>query len=211
MELAECEQSRCGRGGSRCVEREKADDVVGEVYADSEFSGSVNQRDHGPQQTRNEEVVREDREPAACAHLRVEEVRHGKYHGCHERQKNAVGRDQARALHDVPAKEKLLGGRLDRGEDQRDRHEERERLEVGVEGEAIGVEEVLSQHTYQTQRNGPRHKPLSNAPPAYLLPRRDERQGMTTVDEGDGEECPAEKTRETRHDHQEVAKGTERS
>jgi len=77
-------------------------------------------------------------------------VRQGEYHGRHDRQKNAVGRDHARPLHDVPAIEKLLSGGLDRGEDQRDRHEARERRQVGVEGKGVGVEEVLSQHAYQT-------------------------------------------------------------
>ncbi len=71
MELADCEQSRCGHGASGYVEQEYANDVVREVCADGEFSGSVNQRDHGPQQTCSEEVVGKDREPAACDRLWV--------------------------------------------------------------------------------------------------------------------------------------------
>jgi hypothetical protein len=62
--LADCEQSRCGHGTSSDVKQEYAANVVREVYADDEFSGSVNQQNHSPQQTRNEEVVGKDCEPA---------------------------------------------------------------------------------------------------------------------------------------------------
>ncbi|BAZ48729.1 hypothetical protein NIES4103_13380 [Nostoc sp. NIES-4103] len=72
-------------------------------------------------------------------------MRQGKDHSRHDRQKDTVTPNQACTLHNVSAKEKLLGGGLDRGENQCDRHKERERFEVGVEGEAIGVEEVLPQ------------------------------------------------------------------
>ena len=44
MVLADCEQSRCGHGTSSDVEQEYAADIVREVCADGEFSGSVNQR-----------------------------------------------------------------------------------------------------------------------------------------------------------------------
>ena len=97
------------------------------MYADSEFSGSVDQRDHSPHQPRNEEVGDQDRKPAACARLRVKEVRQGEYRGWHDRQKNAVAPDKARTLHNVSAKEKLLGGGLDGGKNQCDWDEECER------------------------------------------------------------------------------------
>ncbi len=209
MVLADCEQSWCGHGTSSDVEQEDTADVVREVYADGEFSGSVNQRNHSPQQTRNEEVVGKNREPAACLRLRVEEVRQGEYHSRQERQKDAVGPNEACALHDISPEEKLLGGGLDRGKNQCDRDEEDEAREVGIEGEAVGVEEVLSQPTYQAEWHEPRHEPVTDTVPAYLLPRRDQCQGMTTVDEGDGDENPAEKEREPHHDHQEAPHGTE--
>jgi hypothetical protein len=67
---------------------------------------------------------------------------------------------------------------------------------------------LLSQHTYQTRWNGPRHKPLTDATPAYLLPRRDERQGMTAVDKGNGDENPREEKWETYHNKQELPEMT---
>jgi hypothetical protein len=106
--LADCEQGWRGHDGSGCVDHEYAADIVREVYTDGEFSSSVHQRDHGPQQTWNEEVGEEYREPTARDRLRVSEVRQGKYHGWHDRQKHAVRPDQARALHDVSAKEKFF-------------------------------------------------------------------------------------------------------
>ena len=81
MILADCEQSRCGHSTSSYVEQEYAADVVRGVYADGEFSGSVNQRDHSPQQTRNEEVVGKDRQPATRDRLRVAKVRQREDHG----------------------------------------------------------------------------------------------------------------------------------
>ena len=180
------------------------------MYADGKLSGSVNQRDYSPQQTWNEEVGDEDREPAACAHLRVEEMRQGKYHGWHDRQKDAVCPNNARALDDVSAKEKLLGSGLNRGENQCQRDEEHKRREVGGKGEGVGVEEVLSQHTDQADWHEPRYKPLSDTPPVDLLLRRDQRPEGAAVDEGDGEENPRQEERKTRHDVQEASYGTER-
>ncbi len=135
-------------------------------------------------------------------------MRQGEDHGRHDRQKDAVGPDHARALHDVSAKEKLLRGRLDRSEDQCQWHEERERRQVEVEGKGVGVEEVLSQRAYQTRWNGPRHKPLTDATPIDPLPRRHQRPGVAAVDTGNGDENPREEERETHHNKQELPERT---
>lgn len=211
MVFADCEQSWCGHNASSDIEQEYAADVVGEVCADGEFGGPVNQRNYSPHQTRAEEVGAEYRESAARDRLRVEEVRQGEYRGSCDRQKDAISPNNARALHDVAAKEQLLGGGPDRGENQCDRDEERERCEVGVEGEGVGIEEVLSQPTDRAERHEPRHKSVTDTPPAYLLPRRDQRLEGAAVDEGDSEENSRQEERKTRHDIEEVPDGAERS
>lgn len=169
MELADCEQSRCVSGVSGYAHQEIAADVVREVYADGEFGGSVNQRNHGPHQIRNEEVVEEDREPAARDRLRVEQVRQGEYHGWHECQKDAVRPNNARVLHDVSAKEKLLCSGLDRSDNQCDRDKERECCKVKVKREGVGIEELLSQSSNQPEWHELRHKPMTDTPPANLF------------------------------------------
>ncbi len=207
MVLAECEQGWRGHDGSGCVNHEYAANVVREVYANGKLSGSVNQRDYSPQQTRNEEVAEKDREPTARDRLGVSEVRQGEDHGWQDRQKDAVSPNNARALHDVSAKEKLFSGGLDRGENQCDRHEAHECREVGVEGEGVRVEEVLSQPTDQGEWHEPRHKPVTDTPPANLFPRRNQRSGVAAVDKGNGDENPREEKRETCHNKQELPKG----
>lgn len=209
MEFADCEQNRCVQDASGYVEQEYAADVVREVYADGEFGGAVNQRNHSLQQTRNEEVVEEDREPTARARLRVEQVRQGEDHGWHQRQKDAVRPNNTRALHDVSTKEKLLCGGLDRSENQCDRHEERERCEVKVKREGVGIEEVLSQPSDQPEWHEPRHKPVTDTPPTYPLPRRDQRSGVATVNEGDGDQDSHEEERKNCRDRNEAPHGTE--
>jgi hypothetical protein len=109
-------------------------------------------------------------------------VRQHEQHPRGGREEQKIAGDQARPLHEVAPEEQLLGGGLDRGEDERQEGERHEGREVRSEGERRGVDEELDEGRQDNQHE--QHaEARPHAAPVYGSPAGDEREGVPPVDQ----------------------------
>jgi len=169
------------------------------VRADGELERAVPQGDPG-EECAEAEVVEGDQQEARIQ-PRVGEMRQHEQRPRHAREKQEVGGDQARPLHEVAAEEHLLGCGLDRGEYEGQEGERHEGREVRSQGESGGVEEEPDEARQDGQRE-PHAEARSYAAPVYGSPAGDEREGAPPVDKRHGEYGSEQEHRERGTDDQ---------